>query len=120
MVVNMMNGIKSGAEPESAWPWIIAFFILGAIILFISWIFDNLNALSDNGEKSLPLYKPGFILSTDAQFKEAINNRSNVIVYQSGEILDYGGPIESQTEIAVTIAGNHYLKTICEFRIRYW
>jgi hypothetical protein len=64
------------------------------------------------------MFKSGFILSTDDQFQAAIFNRTDVIVYQNGKIFEYGGPIESYSELAVKINGESYLKAVCEFRIR--
>lgn len=64
------------------------------------------------------MFKPGFILSTDAHLKAAIFNRTEVIVWQDGKILDYGGLIDAITEGAVTINGQRYLKATCEFRVR--
>ncbi|KEQ22325.1 hypothetical protein [Paenibacillus tyrfis] len=64
------------------------------------------------------MFKSGFLLVSPEQIAAAIFNKSDVIVWQSGRILDYGGPIESQTEHSVTINGAKYLKENCEFRIR--
>ncbi|MGO4374494.1 hypothetical protein AB4Z21_27815 [Paenibacillus sp. MCAF20] len=42
----------------------------------------------------------------------------NVITWQDGEIIDYGGLIEQQDELTVTINGMYYVKTACEFKVR--
>ncbi|WP_090677130.1 hypothetical protein [Paenibacillus tianmuensis] len=64
------------------------------------------------------MFKSGFLLTTPEQIAAAIFNKSNVTVWQNGRILDYGGPIEVQTEHSVTINKANYLKVNCEFRIR--
>ncbi|GAA4827898.1 hypothetical protein GCM10023310_00710 [Paenibacillus vulneris] len=64
------------------------------------------------------VFKSGFLLESPEQIAAAIFNKSNVTVWQNGSILDYGGLIEAQTELSVTINGERYLKATCEFRIR--
>jgi hypothetical protein len=64
------------------------------------------------------MFKPGFILMTTAQFEAAIFNKTPVCVWQHGNIIEYGGPIEVATENAVSINGEKYLRAVCEFRIR--
>ncbi|WP_036713500.1 hypothetical protein [Paenibacillus ehimensis] len=64
------------------------------------------------------MFKSGFLLTKPEQIAAAIFNKSDVTVWQDGRILDYGGPIESQTEHSVAINGANYLKENCEFRIR--
>lgn len=64
------------------------------------------------------MFKSGFILATSEHIAAAIFNKSDVIVWQNGSILNYGGRIEAQTENSVTVNGDRYLKATCEFRIR--
>lgn len=64
------------------------------------------------------MFKSNFILDTPEKIQAAIHNQTPVIVYQSSEILDYGGVIESQTKDSVTIYGTKYLKATCEFKVR--
>jgi hypothetical protein len=45
-------------------------------------------------------------------------NKTDICVWQQGKILDYGGQIESVTDIAVTMKGEKYLKATCDFKIR--
>jgi hypothetical protein len=60
----------------------------------------------------------GFVLRTDHHLQVAMHNRSSVDVWQKGQLLDYGGPIEAISEQAVTINGVKYWRATCEFRIR--
>jgi hypothetical protein len=64
------------------------------------------------------MFKSGFLLDTPEKIAAAIFNRTPVDVWQNGEIVDYGGVIELQTEGAVKINGSYYLKENHEFRIR--
>jgi hypothetical protein len=64
------------------------------------------------------MFAPGFLLSTRHHLEAAMFNRSNVSVWQSGELIEYGGRIEKLTHVAVTINGAHYFLETCEFRIR--
>jgi hypothetical protein len=47
-----------------------------------------------------------------------MHNRTPVIVWQQGEIIDYDGRIEAITENAVQIDGARYLKETCEIKVR--
>lgn len=41
-----------------------------------------------------------------------------VAVYQEGEQIDYGGPIEKHTEDCVYINGGYFIKDNCQFKVR--
>ncbi|TNJ68210.1 hypothetical protein FE784_00670 [Paenibacillus hemerocallicola] len=60
----------------------------------------------------------GFVLRTDHHLQVAMHNRSPVEVWQEGQLLDYGGPIEAINEQSVTINGVKYLHVTCDFKIR--
>jgi hypothetical protein len=60
----------------------------------------------------------GFVLSTGHHFQVAIHNGLPVEVWQQGQIIDYGGPIDRITEDTVWINGCHYVIAVCEFKIR--
>jgi hypothetical protein len=64
------------------------------------------------------MLKSGSVLQTEADFDNAMWIGLPVSVWQAGEILDYGGPIEQHTTDAVRINGAYYLKAVCEFRVR--
>ena len=64
------------------------------------------------------MFKSGFVLSTDEHIAAAMFNKTNVTVWQNGSIIDYGGPIEDLTDIAVKINDGYFLKEWCEFRVR--
>lgn len=64
------------------------------------------------------MYKSGQPLHTSADIDNAMYFALNVIVYQAGEIIDYGGRIESQSQHSVRINDGNYLKATCEFKVR--
>lgn len=64
------------------------------------------------------MFKSGFVLDTDEKLNAAMYNKTPVIVYMNGRILDYGGVIEKIDEFSVKINGDYFLKETCEFRIR--
>jgi hypothetical protein len=65
------------------------------------------------------MFKTGFLLDTFEKIAAAIHNQTPVEVYQSGELVDYGGVLASQTIDSVRfIDGSHMLKAGHEFRIR--
>lgn len=64
------------------------------------------------------MFKSGFVLSSGAHLKAAQFNRTPVEVWQHGQLLEYGGPIEKITGQAVWINGNGYLRAVCEFKVR--
>ena len=65
------------------------------------------------------MLKSGFTLTTDDHLEAAMFNKSEVTVWQEGELIDFdGGSVESFTEISVTINNADYLRETCEFRVR--
>lgn len=64
------------------------------------------------------MFKPGFILTTDEHISAAMFNKTPVVAWQDGEIIDFGGVIEKCNEQTVTINGMHYVKAACEFKVR--
>lgn len=64
------------------------------------------------------MFKSGQILHSPADFDNAMFTGANVIVWQNGEIIDYGGPIQKYTEEAVYIQDGYFLKALCTFKIR--
>lgn len=60
----------------------------------------------------------GFVLRTTHHLQVAMHNNLPVEVWQLGELLDYGGPIEKISKNAVTINGAKWPLATCEFRIR--
>ena len=64
------------------------------------------------------MYKKNQVLTTSADFDNAIMFQIQVAVWQNGEILDYGGIIELNSDESVKIQGNYYFKMNCEFRVR--
>ncbi|OME75941.1 hypothetical protein BK120_30220 [Paenibacillus sp. FSL A5-0031] len=64
------------------------------------------------------MFKSGFKLHTDAHISAAIFNKTTIIAWQNSEIIDLGGIIEKQDEHTVTINGMHYIKEVCEFKVR--
>jgi hypothetical protein len=65
------------------------------------------------------MYASGRALKTDADFDNAVLFGLRIEVYQHGEPLDPGGTIESHSEEAVKIDGAYFLKSNCEFIVRY-
>jgi hypothetical protein len=73
------------------------------------------------------MFKPGFVLSTDAHIMAAMLNQTPVTVWMGGKIVDYGGVIEEFNGLSVKINGEWHSVVIrdggneirpCEFRIR--
>lgn len=64
------------------------------------------------------MFKSGFLLTTDAHLEAAMFNKTPVVAWQDGEIIDYGGLIEKMDDKTVTINGMHYVKAACEFKVR--
>jgi hypothetical protein len=64
------------------------------------------------------MYTTDYILQTYAEFDLANHFGISVAVWQDGEILDYGGVIEAQSEHSVKIQGAYYLKATCVFKVR--
>jgi len=64
------------------------------------------------------MFKPGYILDTDEKFGSAQANNLNVCVYQQGQLISYGGPIQEYDDIAVKINGSYFMRRNCEFKVR--
>ncbi|WP_040950519.1 hypothetical protein [Gorillibacterium massiliense] len=64
------------------------------------------------------MIKPGTILSASADLDNAMWFGLDVSVWQSGKLINHGGPIEAITELSVKICGQKYLRLISEFRVR--
>jgi hypothetical protein len=65
------------------------------------------------------MYTTNYILQSTADFDNAIWFQIPVIVHwPDGEILDYGGVIESHTDDSVQINGEHYFKATVVFKVR--
>ena len=64
------------------------------------------------------LFKPHQQLVNSVDFDNAMYLAVPVSVWQNGEIIDYGGPIQMHTTEAVCINDGYYLKCVCEFRVR--
>lgn len=64
------------------------------------------------------MLKSGTLLTKYRHFDTAMQSGQSVIVYQDGEILDYGGPIDRHDIFKVTINDMHYVKTACVFKVR--
>jgi len=68
-------------------------------------------------EEFMSLFKDK-TLKSPADFDNAMYLAVPVSVWQNGEIIDYGGPIQKHTTEAVYINNGYYLKATCEFRVR--
>ncbi|MFC3344649.1 hypothetical protein [Paenibacillus abyssi] len=64
------------------------------------------------------MFKPGFILSTDAHIAAAIHERTTITAWIEGKLTEDSGMIESQNEATVKINGVNYVKAECEFRVK--
>ena len=64
------------------------------------------------------MFKSGFILATEAHLSAAMFNKTPVMAWQDGEIIDNGGVIVKQDEYTITINSMHYMKAACEFKVR--
>lgn len=64
------------------------------------------------------VFKSGFILATDAHLSAAMFNKTPVMAWQDGEMIDNGGVIEKQDDHTVTINNMYYMKSACEFKVR--
>lgn len=64
------------------------------------------------------MFKHGFVLSSNDHISAAMFNRTVVVTWQDGEMIDHGGVIEKQDERTVTINGMYYVKAACEFKFR--
>ena len=61
---------------------------------------------------------PGQVLKDPVDFDNAMFFGISVVVWQEGEIIDYGGPIEKHSDEAVYINGGYFLKSTCMFKVR--
>jgi hypothetical protein len=57
-------------------------------------------------------------LLTSAELNDAFLQHFHVEVWQDGQIVDYGGPIEKHTLVAIKINGTYYVKSHHEFVVR--
>lgn len=64
------------------------------------------------------MFKSGDTLRTPTDFDNALFFALPIIIWQQGEIIDYGGTITKHTEEAVFINDELYLKATCEFKVR--
>lgn len=64
------------------------------------------------------MLEKGKRLAHDVDFHNAMILGVPVIVWQDGEILDYGGSIERYDEEVVVINEVFYVRSTCEFRVR--
>jgi hypothetical protein len=64
------------------------------------------------------MFKHGQILQTDADLENAKLIGVAVEVWQRGEIIDYGGPVQRYDEAAVHILDGYFLRKMCEFKVR--
>lgn len=64
------------------------------------------------------MFKKNQVLRMPVDFDNAIFMGIPIIVWQDGEILDYGGEIEKHNDEAVKINGAYFFKNTCEFRVR--
>lgn len=64
------------------------------------------------------MYLVGKPLRTSEELQRAMDQSITVAVFQNGKMIDKGGRVELQTEQAVKINGNYFLKTTCEFKTR--
>lgn len=64
------------------------------------------------------MYSSGYALRTSVDFDNAMYFGLKISVWQSGNIIDYGGSIQKHTDESVCINDGNYLKATCEFKIR--
>lgn len=68
-------------------------------------------------EEGFFVFKKGQVLLTDADFYNAKLFAIPVEVWQQGELLDYGNPIERLIEGAAFVKDGYYHRELCEFKI---
>lgn len=56
-------------------------------------------------------------LKDDRDFFYAALSGSRVSIYQNGNLNDYGGTVESYSEVSIKIRGTYYIRSFYEFRI---
>jgi hypothetical protein len=61
---------------------------------------------------------PVIILTTDDEFSLAMTKQTPVIVWQEKRLIGYGDKINSFNDFSVTIDGDHYVRSVCEFRLK--
>lgn len=64
------------------------------------------------------MFKSGQVLKSPYDFDNAMFFGTDVSVWQNGEIIDYGGKIESLSDASVRINDVYYFIAACEFKIR--
>lgn len=62
--------------------------------------------------------KSGYILSNNDEFESAMSNKQNIIIFQDGKIINYGGLIYDFTDKAVKIDGSWFIRKLFVFQIR--
>jgi hypothetical protein len=60
----------------------------------------------------------GQVLLSDADFDNAMFFGVDVIVWQHGEIIDYGGKITKHTNVSVYIGEGYFIKKNCLIKTR--
>lgn len=81
----------------------------------ISYFYDKLIILNGGDQGSM---NKGYVLSSSADFDNAMLFGWNVEVWQQDDIIDYGGQIERHTDESVYINSAYYLKVNCTFKVR--
>lgn len=56
-------------------------------------------------------------LITDDDFELAMKNQSPVTVWTNKRLLGYGDRIEMYDAFEVIIDGDHYVRSVCDFRL---
>jgi hypothetical protein len=56
-------------------------------------------------------------LITDDDFELAMRDQSPVTVWQEKRLLGYGDKIEKFDAFSVMIDGDHYVRSVCDFRL---
>lgn len=64
------------------------------------------------------MFKMGTVLDTPEKFGTAMVTQLHVAVYQQGELISFGGPIQDYSSIAVKINNSYFMIKSCEFRVR--
>jgi hypothetical protein len=56
------------------------------------------------------MFKSGTVLDTPEKLNTALVNQFPIMVYQQGKLINFGGPIQQLTDIAVKINGSYYMR----------
>lgn len=64
------------------------------------------------------MFTKGDILTTDADFDNAIMFQLPIIVWLKNEVLDYGGTVQKFNDDAVMINEVYFMRDSCTFRVR--